>query len=201
MGTIYVCTLVGEQKRRTSLLRGWDVGLVKPTRGPTQTCGLGFQVLGVQRVLVRRRDHALCLQGCGGGAPSQFWNLLGEGGSLRPLMSARKMCICSHFGRGALYALLCLLGTCVSVRILGGGLFTPSYVCSENVYLLAFWEGGSLRPLMSARKMCICSHKNGKGILTYYRGGVLVGDGNRVGDLWPAALLACAEPPRPRGAS
>ena len=78
----------------------------------------------------------------------------------------------------------------------GGGLFAPSYVCSENVYLFAFWEGGSLRPLMSARKMCICSHKNGKGILTYYRGGVLVGDGNRVGDLWPAARVACAAPPQ-----
>ena len=43
----------------------------------------------------------------------------------------------TFMGRGARYALLCLLGKWVSVRILGGGLFTPSYVCSENVYLFA----------------------------------------------------------------
>ena len=65
----------------------------------------------------------------------------------------------------------------------GGGLFTPS----EKIF-------------MSARKMCICSHKNGKGILTYYRGGVLVGDGNRVGDLLPATHAGSVAPPRLQGA-
>ena len=97
-------------------------GLVSPRRverpaaPPTRPGSLGNELLGVRWVLVCRRVHALCLQGCGGGAPSLFRNFHGEGGSLRHLMSARKMCICSHFGRGALYALLCLLGKCVSVR-------------------------------------------------------------------------------------
>ena len=37
--------------------------------------------------------------------------------------------------------------------------------------------------------MCTRSHKNGNGILTYYRGGLLVGVGENV---WPGASLACA---------
>ena len=129
-------------------MRGKEIrfghGLVSPGRverpaaPPTRPGSLGNELLGVRWVLVCRRVHALCIQGCGGGAPSQFRNFHGE--------------------------------------------------------------GGSLRPLMSARKMCICSHKNGKGILTYYRGGVLVGDGNRVGDLLPATHAGSVAPPRLQGA-
>ena len=80
-------------------------GLVSPRRverpaaPPTRPRGLGNELLGVQWVLVRRRVHALCVQGCGGGAPSQFWNFHGEGGFLRPWKK-----------------ILCLLGKCVSVR-------------------------------------------------------------------------------------
>ena len=51
----------------------------------------------------------------------------------------------------------------------------------SNSFLDLAWGGGVFMPsqknFMSARKMCIRSHKNGIGILTYYRGGVLVGVG------------------------
>ena len=94
MGMTYACMFVGEHKR--PLLQGWNVGLVKVVCCPShRPCRLRFQMLGVQWVLVRCRDHTLSFQGCGGGVPFQFWILHGEGG---------------------VYGLLCLLGKCVSVR-------------------------------------------------------------------------------------
>ena len=95
MGMTYACMFVGEHKR--PLLQGWNVGLVKVVCCPShRPCRLRFQMLGVQWVSVRCRDHTLSFQGCGGGVPFQFWILHGEGGGV--------------------YGLLCLLGKCVSVR-------------------------------------------------------------------------------------
>ena len=79
MGMTYACMFVGEHKR--PLLQGWNVGLVKVVCCPShRPCRLRFQMLGVQWVLVRCRDHTLSFQGCGGGVPFQFWILHGEGG-------------------------------------------------------------------------------------------------------------------------
>ena len=49
---------------------------------------------------------------------------------------------------------------------------------------------------MSARKMCIRPHKNGKGILTYYRGGVIVEFEHAAGACAACCVPWAAAPPQ-----